>query len=556
MSMKPHGLEPIPEETVRVVSKALRKGNLITHLRDAIGPIYDDEQFAHLFAKRGRRAEAPWRLALITVFQYLEHLGDRQAAEMVSSRLDWKYALSLSLEEEGIDFSTLSVFRQRLVEAGAEDVILEPILQVARERGWLKAGGKQRTDSTHVLGAVRQLHRIESVGEAMRAALNALAQREDGASWLLGVVPADWFDRYVHRFELTRFPKAESQRQALIAHVGADVHFLLEALQRQETPKALQEVPEVKILRQIFAQDYEVSHRQVHWRDGPACAQEDNLNSPYELDARFASKRETNWLGYKVHLTETCDQPEDAPQLIIHVKTTQATPHDSTQLAPIVEEIRQRGDGAAEQYVDEGYTSGEQLAAQAAAGTQIIGPVALARSWQKNQADGITVEDFELDWQAQVATCPAGQVARRWYERLDKRGKTVVVIQFAAAQCAACPQRPQCTSSQRGRSLHLTPQSSHLCLQQRRAEQVTPAFQQKYALRAGVEGTIAQGVHRGMRQARYRGLPKTQLQMLATAAACNLVRIEQFEQRKLAGKPARPARPLSPFAALQKRMRA
>lgn len=551
--MKPQGLEPIPEETVRVVRKALRKGTMITQLRDSLGPIYDDQAFAHLFPKRGRKAEAPWRLALITVFQFLENLSDRQAAEMVRSRLDWKYALSLPLEEEGIDFSILSDFRRRLSEAGAEDLILSPILQLARERGWLKAGGKQRTDSTHVLSAVRQLHRLESVGEAMRAALNALAEREEGAQWLLGRVGPDWFDRYVHRFELSRFPKAESQRKVLIKQVGTDVQSLLSALQRETTPKVLQELAEVQVLREIFAQHYEVRHHEVHWRDGPACKQEDNLNSPYDLDARFAVKRETKWLGYKVHLTETCDQREDAPQLILQVTTTQAPAHDSSQLAAIVGEIRQQGDGAAEHYVDQGYTSGEQLAEQAEAGTEIIGPVAVPRSWQQQKQDGLTVEDFVLDWQQQMATCPAGKTSRRWYERLDKRGQRVVAIQFATADCASCALREQCTHSRRGRSLHLTPQQSHQRLEQRRAEQESQGFHKKYALRAGVEGTIAQGVHLGMRQARYRGLAKTRLQMVGVAAACNLVRIGQFERRTQAGQSARPARRPSPFATLRAR---
>jgi transposase len=554
MSMKPGELEPIPEETVRIARQAFRKGTPITNLRDSLGGVYEDSQFAHLFPKRGKRAEAPWRLALITVFQFMEGLTDRQAAQMVSARLDWKYALSLGVEDEGIDFSILSDFRQRLIDERGAELMLGPILQKGRERGWIQAGGKQRTDSTHVLASIRTLHRLESVGEAMRATLNALAGTEEGAQWLLSRIAPDWFDRYVHRFELSRFPKPQSQRDELIKKVGADVQYILEALKNESTPEALQDVPEVVVLRAIFEQHYEIRKHQVHWRDGPACKQEENINSPYDLDARFGVKREKMHLGYKVHVTETCDGREDAPQLIIHVQTTEATAHDSTQLACILQEIRAQGDGAGEQYVDQGYTSGEQLVEQARQGTEIIGPVALSSSWQKNMQDGIGIEDFALDWQTQVATCPQGKQSRRWSQREDRRGKTVVAIQFAASDCAACPVRAHCTSSSRGRTLHLTPQESHQRLQERRSEQFTPAFQKKYALRAGVEGTIAQGVHMGMRQARYRGLKKTHFQNVATAAACNMVRIEQFERRQRAGKPARPPRPPSPFATLQTRM--
>src|SRR5947209_3058524 len=135
--------------------------------------------------------------------------------------MDWRYALALPLDDPGFDDSILTDFRQRLLAAQAQDLMLEPILQVCRERGWLKARGKQRTDATAVLARVRALSSLESVGEGMRAALNALAEREP--AWLRAHLNPEWFDRYVHRFELARFPKAEKERQRLREQVGQDV---------------------------------------------------------------------------------------------------------------------------------------------------------------------------------------------------------------------------------------------------------------------------------------------------------------------------------------------
>src|SRR2546430_12012427 len=178
MSLKPHGLEPIPEETRLLVQRLCPKGTLVTQLRDALGPIYNNEPFAQLFAKRGRPAEAPWRLALVTVLQAMEGLTDRQAAESVRTRIDWLYALALPLDDPGFDYSILSDFRQRVLAAQAQDLLLEPILQVSRERGWLKPRGKQRTDATAVLARVRALNSLESVGERMRAPPNALASQQ------------------------------------------------------------------------------------------------------------------------------------------------------------------------------------------------------------------------------------------------------------------------------------------------------------------------------------------------------------------------------------------
>src|SRR5947209_8402871 len=221
MSMKAQGLEPIPEETRLLVQRLSPKGTMVTQLRDALGPIYSDEQFAHLFPKRGRAAEAPWRLALVTVLQAIEGLSDRQAAAFVRTRIDWLYALALPLDEPGFDYSILTDFRQRLVAAGAQDLILEPILQLSRERGWLKARGKQRTDATAVLARVRARSHLESVGESMRAALNALAKQEP--AWVQAYQNPAWGERYVHRFELARFPKAETERTLLREQVGTDV---------------------------------------------------------------------------------------------------------------------------------------------------------------------------------------------------------------------------------------------------------------------------------------------------------------------------------------------
>src|SRR5256712_8204215 len=178
MSLQAQPLEPIPELTSRIAHASFPKGTLAMQLRDALGPIFEDADFAQLFPKRGRAAQAPWRLALVTILQALENLPDRQAAEMVRGRLDWKYALSLPLDDTGFDASILVDFRQRLLDHGAEDLLLDPILRVCREQGWLKAGGKQRTDSTFVLANARRLSSLESVGESLRAALNELAEVE------------------------------------------------------------------------------------------------------------------------------------------------------------------------------------------------------------------------------------------------------------------------------------------------------------------------------------------------------------------------------------------
>src|ERR1700759_4979446 len=220
MSMHPQEPPCIPEETCRVARAAFPTGTLCLHIADELGAIYNDSQFAPLFPRRGKPAEAPGRLALATVLQFVEGLSDRQAADAVRGRIDWKYALGLSLIDPGFDYSILSEFRSRLIEGGAERLLLDTLLQRLRDQGLVKAKGRQRTDSTHVLAAVRGLNRLERVGETMRAALNQLAVV--APQWLQALAPPVWYERYGRRVENYRLPKADKERLELAAAIGAD----------------------------------------------------------------------------------------------------------------------------------------------------------------------------------------------------------------------------------------------------------------------------------------------------------------------------------------------
>ncbi len=205
MSLHPEEIPPVPEETRRVAQAAFPHGNVYMRIRDELGTIYDDQLFACLFPTRGQPAASPWRLALITVMQFAEGLSDRQAADAVRSRIDWKYALGLELTDPGFDHTVLSEFQTPLAGGQAEQLLLDTLLAQVRERGLLKARGRQRTDSTHVLAAIRVLNRLELVGETVRHALNSLAVV--APDWLRAQVPPEWFDRYGTRIENYHLPE-------------------------------------------------------------------------------------------------------------------------------------------------------------------------------------------------------------------------------------------------------------------------------------------------------------------------------------------------------------
>lgn len=194
MSLHPHAIGSIPEETVRVARAAFPKGNVLMALRDEIGTIYTDQDFSALYPAQGQPAICPWRLALICIMQFMEGLTDRQAADAVRSRIDWKYALGLELTDSGFDFSVLSEFRQRLIKSHTEQDLLNLLLKRCREKEWIKAGGQQRTDATHVIAHIRMLNRLEGIGETLRAVLNEIAGIDP--DWLQQWVPQDWYTRY------------------------------------------------------------------------------------------------------------------------------------------------------------------------------------------------------------------------------------------------------------------------------------------------------------------------------------------------------------------------
>src|ERR687895_1425311 len=255
MTWHPHPLPPVPEATEAAVRAAFPRGNLYVDLRMAFGTLYDDQLFADLYADRGPPVEvATWRLALVVVMQYIEGLTDRQAADAVRRCIDWKYALSLDLHHPGFDFTLLHDFRQRLLAHEAAQRLLDTFLATCKARGWIKARGTQRTDSTHVLAAIRTLHRLACVLEAMRDALNQLSAAHP--AWVQQPVPLDWYPRYGLRSDHARLPKETSKREALARQVGADGYQLLARVQTADTALDLRDLPALEVLWQIWLQQY------------------------------------------------------------------------------------------------------------------------------------------------------------------------------------------------------------------------------------------------------------------------------------------------------------
>lgn len=353
MSLQPQSLPCIPEETAHVARAAFAKGNLYMRMRDELGVFFADADFASLYPRCGHAAEAPWRLALITIMQFVENLSDRQAAEAVRARIDWKYALSLELVDAGFDHSVLSEFRDRLLAGHVEEQLLDLMLKRFQRQGLLKARGQQRSDSTHVLAVVREMTRVEFLGETLRYALNTLA--EVAPTWLQSIVPSEWYDRYSKRFEDSRLPQKPEERDLLAAEIGADGFYLLELIDAQSTPVKWRTLPAVEALRQIWLQQNYAPGETIQLRTAQDSAPGAlRIRSPYDIEARRSAKYSRSWTGCRVHLSESCD--EEIPRLITNVETAEATTQDQSATPIIYDSLTQKELQPERHVVDQGYT--------------------------------------------------------------------------------------------------------------------------------------------------------------------------------------------------------
>ncbi|MFF3071584.1 transposase [Kitasatospora sp. NPDC057904] len=464
------------------------------------------------------------------------------------------------MDDPGFDFSVLSEFRDRMAEGDRADRLLAVMVERLAEAGLIKRRGRQRTDSTHVLAAVRCLDRTELVGETLRAALEELAAADE--EWVFALVTDEWARRYGRPVRYDRLPKEAKEREQYALTVGEDGMRLFQALLAADAPARLRWLPQVEVLWQVWLQQYWYDETgTLRWRGpkqtrdrlsrrttdrraasgkavgrgspDPASATTPwssvEIVTPHDPQARFSHKPgKAEWVGYKDHQTETCD--EGLPNVIVHVATTPAPEQDIDALERIHADLAARSLAPAEHLVDGGYITPATIhRARTEHGIDLVGPVRLGP--RTRALPGFNKEDFRPNWHDKRLTCPNGATIPPWKPTLADGHERLSVL-FPRAVCRPCEDRHKCTGNTGGRGRHilLLPQPLQEIQNRVRKEQNTRAWQDRYAMRAGCEATVSETVHaHGLRNCRYRSTAKTHVHHVLTAAGTNIIRLHQHQ---------------------------
>ena len=451
--LRPQPIGPVPDDTARVARAAFRAGHPYLRLADELGALFDDAAFAALFPTHGQPALAPWRLALVTILQFAEGLSDLQAAHALRSHIDWTYVTRLELTDPGFDGSVLSEFRSRLIAGAAGTLLLDTLLAWCRDHKLIVTRGRQRTDSTHILAAVRALNRIELVGETLRHALNDLAVV--APDWLRAVSQPTWVERYTRRAEDDRLPTGKEARAARALTIGADGDLLLVAIYAPAAPTWPRHVPAAETLRRVWVQNYDHAGGpdagRLRWRTDDEGIPPASIfvSSPYDQEAHYAKKNTTQWVGYKAHVTETCD--DDLPPLITNVETTPGPAADGAVTPIIHARLKDKDLLPRLPIVGTGFLDASLLAERRRDDdVDLCGPTRADYHWQARAGEGFDAQSFRSDGECEQATCPEGRTSSGWTPAVDKYGNEVIKVKFSARDCGSRASRLRCIRSVRG----------------------------------------------------------------------------------------------------------
>ena len=487
----------------------LREDDICYTLMKEISPRIKLEDFEEMYKEGGRPPVNPKVLLLVLIMQFVERLSDRAAAYNLRYRIDWKIALGVELEFEGVHPTTLVKFRDRLISSEKASYAFDKVIEYLVEQGLVRGGGKHRIDSTHIIGKVRELSRLELFHETLRLFCSDIVDFADEMPKFI----YDLFEYYLDEIAIRGI--SDAQKKKYLREAGAAMRFFIDWAKHDESE--ILKLSSFKVMKKVYEQNFKDEDPDP---DGPTLIKiatgKDHICSPHETDARYANKGGKGWLGYKAQVVETVNEGE-AVNFITHAEVNDATDYDGDAVSNYVEEQKQNAVLPSEVYGDTHYNTADNIQKLANDEVTLKGPVVSLT--KKKNLENI---GFAIDQQSKQAVCPDGQISEKFSIIKGNRVK----VRFSKLDCERCERKAVCKPNPRGKQLQVRMEND--ILTQRRQEMMTEEFKIDMYRRNGIEGTIS-GLVRGagLRLARYRGKNKVRLQIKFSGAAANVTRLHR-----------------------------
>ena len=502
-----------------IMSDFLRDEDLCSTLQKEIIPLIDVRDFEGMYKVGGRPPVSPRILLMVTVFQFLEGLSDRAAAFNLRYRIDWKIALGLELDDKGIHYSLLSRFRDRLLDDEQASYAFDKVLEYLTAIGLVKKGSKQRIDSTHVIGQVRELSRLELLHETIRLFCIDAKPFRDRMDQLL----VEDLEKYFGKVSIYRLTGEEKDQ--MIKNAGLAMRSFIAWAEQTDSAIVLRTAKSYDTMKTVFTQNFEDKGPD----DTPPklikiATGRDHICSPHEPEARYANKGGKGWLGYKAQIAETVSEPgsSDGSNFITFAEVAEATDHDGGIIEEYYSDQAKHNIEPSEVYADTHYNTESNIESLATEGINLKGPVVPMPKQDRTKSEN---RGFIADVANAKVTCPVGNESNRFSHRAQNK----ISATFAKNDCQDCNQKQLCKPAPRGKNILIKLESKTLT--DRRQDMTTLEFRRDMYKRNGIEGTLS-GLVRGqrMRHSRYRGKSKLQFQVKCSAASANIKRLHNYRQ--------------------------
>lgn len=496
----------------------LREEDLSATIKKEIIPLLDLKDFEGMYKDGGRPPVSPIILLTVTLFQYLESLTDRAAAFNMRYRLDWKIALGLEMDYDGFHYSLLSRFRDRLISNDKSSLAFDRILEHLSERGLVKASSKQRIDSTHVVGNIRELSRLELLNETLRLFCNDTNSYKSRMDQTLVDITNKYFEK-VSSYRLSPVEKDEMIECAGLA-MKALIYWVInsEALSELRNKNSFQTLMLVYEQNFIDDENDDTPPKLVKIATG-----KDHICSPHEPESRFGNKGSKKWHGYKAQIAETVTDKDDQSEanFITYADVNDANDYDGSMVEEYISDQETKGIKPDEVYADTHYNSEANIDVLKEKSVDLKGPVMPMPTKGRTKEKNI---GFQADLNKETVTCPAGSESKKFTYRAQNKISGI----FDTTDCTPCKQKEICQPEPSGKVILIKVISETLA--KRREEMESLEFKKDMYKRNGIEGTLSGLVRgQGMRRSRFRGKAKLRLQIKFSAASANIKRLHSRE---------------------------